>query len=114
VKLNPVLKDGKYAFVSVKGNIPEQAIAVFRETEGATIVLESKMAKSNGFVSEFDAAWIELSAETNLNDVGITAAVSKVLADNGISCNVFAPIHHDHIFVPYRDRENAIKLLSDL
>ena len=114
MKLNPILKDEKYVSVSVKDNIPAEAIAVFRESEGTTVILESSVAEASGLVSEFDAARIELSAETSLNDVGITATFSKVLADNGISCNVFAPIHHDHLFVPYKDRLEAIGLLSNL
>lgn len=46
--------------------------------------------------------------------MGLTAAVSRALADAGLSCNVVAGFHHDHLFVPYEDAEHAVEILRRL
>jgi len=46
--------------------------------------------------------------------VGLTAAVAGALAEAGIACNVVAGFHHDHLFVPWERREDALAILSDL
>ena len=48
---------------------------------------------------------------SDLEGVGLTAAVSTTLADANISCNVIAATHHDHIFVPEDRCEEAIARL---
>lgn len=49
----------------------------------------------------------------NMKPVGLTAAFSKLLAENNISCNVVAAYYHDHIFVMKKDAEKAMRLLSN-
>jgi hypothetical protein len=46
--------------------------------------------------------------------VGLTSSFSRELSKAGISCNVIAAYHHDHIFVPYGKRLKAVKILSDM
>jgi hypothetical protein len=46
--------------------------------------------------------------------VGLTATVATALAEAGIACNVVAGFHHDHLFVPWERREDALAILSDL
>jgi len=43
---------------------------------------------------------ITLMVHSALDSVGLTAAVTRQLADEGISCNVVAGYFHDHLFVP--------------
>jgi len=108
MKLNPKLNDGMYEFKNWDGkNFPENAIVMFKEKEGTTIIVPT-------FVEADAWAWITCMAETALTDVGITAKFSKELSDAGISCNVFAPIHHDHIFVPWDRRGEAVNILDEL
>lgn len=115
MKLKPFLHDGVYIFADVPdGAIPTDAVAMFREREGATIVLPEDAATRLGLRPLFRAAWVELSQDTGLGDLGITAAFSRVLADAGISCNVFAANHHDHIFVPFDRGADAVKLLEKI
>ncbi|MDR1027236.1 MAG: ACT domain-containing protein [Rickettsiales bacterium] len=118
MKLNPVLHEEAYAFAAVDDGLAVKlmpdAVCVFKEAEGATIVLPESDAAKHGLSFGFRAAWITLAAETSLDGLGITAAFSKVLADNGISCNVFAPIHHDHIFVPFDKGAEAVRLLAGI
>ncbi|MEO1490422.1 MAG: ACT domain-containing protein, partial [Pseudomonadota bacterium] len=55
-----------------------------------------------------------LEVHSDLEAVGLTAAVSVALADAGIACNVIAGLHHDHLFVPWERRETAIEQLQRL
>lgn len=116
MKLNPYLHEKPYAFVLLNENepIPAEAICVFKEKESLTLIIEDSIAIHNGYSVAFKAAWIILTAETSLNDLGITAKFSKILSDAGISCNVFAPIHHNHIFVPYEKGNEVFNLLQEI
>lgn len=116
MQLRPKLKPDTYAFVEVENvlSIPPQTIAVFQEDEGTTAIMPKNVAVKLNLKIVFEAAWIALTADTDLTDKGITAAFSQILADNNISCNVFAPINHDHIFVPYEDRQRTLELLEGI
>lgn len=46
--------------------------------------------------------------------VGLTATVSTALAERGLSCNVIAGYHHDHLLVPAHQAETALGLLEGL
>jgi hypothetical protein len=46
--------------------------------------------------------------------VGLTAALSSALADVGVSANIVAALRHDHIFVPWDLREEAMHCLQSL
>jgi hypothetical protein len=115
-KLNPFLNDGAYVFIKIADaeQIPQEFVAVFKEAEGYTVILKENDLSKEKYKSVFRAAWITFAANTDLNDLGITAAFSKVLSENGISCNVFAPIHHDHIFVPFEQGQKALNLLKNI
>jgi uncharacterized protein len=49
-----------------------------------------------------------------LDAVGLTAAVSRALADASLSANVVAGVHHDHLFVPHGEAEAAVRVLTAL
>jgi hypothetical protein len=119
MKLNPKLNEKPYAFVdatdkAVISTVINHVVCIFRETEGVTAIITEEAANELELPVEFTAAWITLEAETELTDIGITAAFSKALGERGISCNVFAPIHHDHIFVPWENRDEALEILEKL
>jgi hypothetical protein len=44
----------------------------------------------------------------------MTAAFATALADHGISANVIAGLHHDHLLVPDADADRAIDVLRAL
>jgi hypothetical protein len=46
--------------------------------------------------------------------VGLTGALTSALADAGVSVNVVAALRHDHIFVPWDRREEAMHSLQSL
>ena len=56
---------------------------------------------------------ISLNLISSLTVTGLTAKISKILADNEISANIYAGFYHDHIFVPKEMSQKALKLLRD-
>ena len=57
---------------------------------------------------------ITLNVFSSLEGVGLTAAVSAALGDNGIACNMVAAFHHDHVFVPSKMGDQALEVLLSL
>jgi hypothetical protein len=115
--LKPKHTDGDYVFCVVNDlntlNLNE-IIFFFREEEGTTVVLKKEVADKLRLDYTFVAAWITLTVHSSLESVGLTAAFSKALSEEGISCNVVAAYNHDHIFVPKKDAEKALKVLTKL
>ena len=115
--LHPVLNDGTWVF-AVAGEDADlgamRPVAVFREREGTTVVVEERRAAALGLVPRFRAAWITLGVDSDLEAVGLTAAFASALAQAGISCNVVAAVHHDHLFVPAGQGERALDVLRAL
>ncbi|MGE0020382.1 MAG: ACT domain-containing protein [Draconibacterium sp.] len=115
--MTPVLNKGEYVFVSVQDISQierEKTICEFREKEGTTVVLSKSYADELKLTYDFVASWITLEIHSSLEAVGLTAAFSAELAKNNISCNVVAGFYHDHIFVPVKDSEKAIRVLTRL
>ena len=94
------------------GSVP--AVGLFRESEGVTVLLEERDAEAMRLTPVFRAAWITLSVHSDLHAVGLTAAIAAALAAEGISCNVVAAVHHDHLFVPIDRADDAIAALDRL
>jgi uncharacterized protein len=115
--LNPRREPGVYAFVVAPAGLDVaalQPIATFREREGVTLIVEEGRALAAGLPVQYRAAWVTLSVSSGLQDVGLTAAVATALAHAGISCNVMAAIHHDHLFVPADAADAALDALAVL
>ncbi|RPD93452.1 ACT domain-containing protein [Aureibaculum marinum] len=90
-----------------------QVIMTFKEDEGTTIILKKEIADQLHLDYSFVASWITLTVHSSLEAVGLTAAFSNALAKNGISCNVVAAYHHNHIFVAKKDTKTAMKILNE-
>ena len=103
----PVLDARQWRFVVVDGQAPADAFAVICEEEGTTAVVAG-----TGQGAAF--ARITMMVHSALEGVGLTAAVSGVLARAGIACNVVAGFHHDHLFIPWDRRDEALELLQRL
>jgi uncharacterized protein len=93
---------------------PEEILMTFREDEGNTILIKKELADSLQLQYSFVASWITLTVHSSLSAVGLTASISKALAGEGISCNMVAAFHHDHIFVDKKDTEAAMATLLNL
>jgi hypothetical protein len=115
-KMRPVKRPGVFVFATIPdlARIPTGTIAWFREDEGISVVLPRDEAKRLGIEFTFESAWITLTVCSALEAVGLTAAVAAKLAEEGISCNVVAGYHHDHLFVPVRRAEDALAALERL
>lgn len=103
----PMLDARAWFFVLVEGAPPADAFAVIREDEGTTAIVAGERAG-------MAFGRITLMVHSALEGVGLTAAVSGALAGAGIACNVVAGYHHDHLFVPWERREEALELLQRL
>ena len=115
--MRPELLPGVFVFTTVPdGRAPEQLqpFASVREDEGLTLVLTQQEADQAGLRYDYLAARITLRVLSDLAAVGLTAAVSSALASAGISCNVIAGHHHDHLFVPQDRSLQALRLLEQL
>lgn len=115
--MKPVLNAGEYVFCTIKDikllDISD-AVLIFKETEGYTVVLEKEIADRLHFTYSYIASWITLTVHSSLEAVGLTAAFSNALAEKGISCNVVSGYFHDHIFVDKEDAGKAIETLNSL
>lgn len=115
--MTPELIDGRFVFVSVASPAMAQGLHPFAsvaEAEGSSLVLAQQEAEDAGLVFDFVAAWITLQVHSSLHAVGLTAAVSTALAQSGISCNVIAGFHHDHLLVPEERAEESLRILRAL
>ena len=116
-KMVPQLQQGEYVFCTVKDVADidiNKIMGFFKEAEGFTIILPRESADQLGLAYSYIAAWITLMVHSSLEAVGLTAAFSNALAENGISCNVVAAYYHDHIFVHTNDAEKAMSVLNKL
>lgn len=113
-KMSPQLRPGVFVFVAVdQWPAGVEVLASVVEAEGISLVLAQQDADRLGLRYDFLAGWITLQVHSALAAVGLTAAVSTALAASGISCNVIAGYHHDHLLVPLDRVEQALSVLRD-
>ena len=114
--LHPARRPGEFVFVSAADPAAHDisAHATVREDEGLAAVVLRERADALGLPYSFVAAWITLRVDSALEAVGLTALFSRALADAGISCNVLAGLHHDHLLVPAERADEAIEVLRTL
>jgi hypothetical protein len=114
--MRPELNPGRYVFTTVAGGVPSGVtpVVTVAEQEGLTLVARLEEADAAGLAYDYVAGWITLRIHSALEAVGLTAAVARDLADAGLSCNVVAGFHHDHLFVPHEQAEQAMSVLEGL
>ena len=113
--MKPKLNAGEFVFCEVEStdNINlNEILMTFRENESITIIAEKKVADKLNLKYTYTASWITLTIHSALEAVGLTAAFSKALSENNISCNVVAAFYHDHIFVDKKDAKKAMEILN--
>jgi hypothetical protein len=108
-------RPGTFVFVTdADPDLRPDAVAMIEEPEGTTLVLPVEVARRAGLEVGFEAAWLTLTVFSALEAVGLTAAVSRTLADAGIPCNMLAGFHHDHVLVPAARVDDAAACLRGL
>ena len=94
--------------------VPADAIMLFREQEGTTIIVAvDDVAVAD---TQDKALWaqITLRIHSSLEAVGMLAAIASALAARDIPCNAVSAYYHDHLFVPWARRDEAIGALREL
>ncbi|RSS61021.1 ACT domain-containing protein [Streptomyces sp. WAC06614] len=116
--MRPELHEGRFVFCTVPGATAVPAglhpVATVLEAEGITLVLPRDAADAAGLPYDHVAGWITLRVHSALDAVGLTGAFAAELAAHGLSCNVIAGFHHDHLFVPEDRAAEAVALLEAL
>jgi len=113
--LEPQLRPGEFVYVS-GDHLPAEVSpeSTVRESEGLSAVITRAEADEHGLSYDFVGAWITLAVYSALDAVGLTAAVSDALGRHGISCNMIAGLHHDHLIVPIDRADDALTILRRL
>ncbi len=117
--MTPHLQSDVYVFVTKPypcntARYLEQALCIFEEDEGVSMIMSVANAESHGFATDHRMRCISLKVFSSLEGVGLTAAVSGALAAEAIACNVVAAFHHDHLFVPEGRAQDAMAILKAL
>lgn len=113
--LDVVRRPGRFTFVTGEWPaVAPVAVATVVEEEGPTHVVTVEQAEAAGAPVGYEAAWLTLTVHSALEAVGLTAAFSAALGEAGISCNVLAAYHHDHLLVPADRADEAIAVLRGL
>ncbi len=113
--LRPELHRGEYLYCSVE-TMPAgvDPVVTVAENEGITLVLPREQADQVGISGIFPCAWITLRVPSALDAVGLTAAITAALTSDGISANIIAGYHHDHLFVPVDRADDTMAALAAL
>jgi hypothetical protein len=117
-EMAPILHESPYTFCVV-GNLGRwpptvPVFATVHEDEGITVIAPETDVVREGLPGSGSWARISLNIHSALSAVGLTAAVSGALAEVGISANVLAGHFHDHLFVPWGRRREALDVLTKL
>ncbi len=116
--LQPELLIEDYVFITSDDDSDSEnkldPIATFKEKEGVTLVVTQERAQVNNLQYNSVFSCISLGVHSSLTGVGLIAAISKSLSDNGIACNVFSGYFHDHIFVQKSLSTQALELINNI
>jgi len=112
--MKPEHVSGDYVFCKVEKfeNLDlNNIVMLFKEKEAITLILKKEIADQLQLDYSVLMSWITLTVHSSLEAVGLTAAFSKALSEQGISCNVVAAYYHDHIFVNQKEVQKAMEIL---
>ena len=111
--MQPELHAAAYGYAVTAVSVPG-AFAQMAEAEGMTVIAPAAAFEAAGVRAEAAWARISLTVHSDLAAVGLTAAIARALAAVGISANVVAGFYHDHVFVPWHRRTDAMVALRGL
>jgi uncharacterized protein len=115
--LQPQLQPEPYVFCCVAqadADLVAKAFATVHEAEGLTLVLPATVAEYYRLPALPQWARITLMVHSSLEAVGMIAAISTRLSEHGISTNPIAGYYHDHVFVQWSRRFEALELIEQL
>ncbi|RZS59717.1 hypothetical protein EV141_0950 [Microcella putealis] len=116
--MRPELDPEPWVFATAATALPDAAVTVV-EREGVTsVVRERDLDDARALAPEVQLsapfARITLTVHSDLEAVGLTAAIASALAGQGIPANVVAGYFHDHVFVPWQRASDALDALRAL
>lgn len=115
--MRPILHELPYGYaVVLAGQQVPQANVFARmiEDEGTTLIAPLAELAAMGIDGLAPWARISLMVHSDLAAVGLTAAIAKALTAQDISANVVAGYFHDHVFVQWERRAEAMTALNGL
>ena len=113
--LRATRRPGVFTMVeSPQPDVDLEQVAHARVDEEFTIsyVVAIDDARRSGLQPTGEFAWLTLTVQSSLDAIGLTAHVSRVLAERGIPCNVLAGVRHDHLLVPAARAAEALAALT--
>jgi hypothetical protein len=116
--MHPLLHEQPYVFCSLSledyATLSFTPLGSFHEAEGVTIIATLFQARQHDLRVDTTWAWITLTVHSSLLAVGFMAAITTQLAAAGISVNPVSAFYHDHLFIPWERRAQAMALLGEL
>jgi hypothetical protein len=113
--MKPALHPEPWGFALWPGTaLPVGAFALIREAEGMTLIAPVSVLVGLGLEAGLPMALVTLTIHSSLEAIGLTAVISAALAAEGISANVVAGYHHDHVFLTWERRADALLVLAGL
>ena len=114
--MQPVLREDRYVFCSVGQDRYERLgfkpLGTFVEEEGTSLIITEEQARLAGFSYESSWACITLNVHSALSAVGFLAMLTGRLAQAGMSVNAVSAYYHDHLFVPWDKRNEAMEAIN--
>ena len=112
--MEPALDPEEYVFCLAAGMLPVDALCVFREDEGLTLIVPRAQAEREGLAFTYPCRRIVPRVQSDLNAIGFLAALTTELARAGIGVNPVAAYTQDHLFVATELADRALACLRDL
>lgn len=115
--LRVICNNIQYGFASIADESiidRDKVLATFHEDGRLATIAPKEYLDLLEIKNEGPYAKLTIDVHTSLELVGLTAVLATKLAKHGISANVVAAFYHDHIFVQYKLRQEAIQLLEEL
>jgi len=116
--MRPVLGDTEMGYGLIRNGqgIPDgvSPFATVAEAEGLTVIAPARVLAECGIDHVAGWARISLTVHSDLAAVGLTAAIAAALTAEAISANVVAGYFHDHVFVQWDRRHDAMAALARL
>ncbi len=116
--LSPQLDPIPYVFATLPMGTAVPAgvtpLATFAEVEGLSLVVEASAWPAGIGEASAPHARLTMMVHSSLEAIGMTAAMATALTEAGISANVIAAYYHDHIFVPWDHRHDAMAAIEAL
>ncbi len=116
--MNPSMSQEEFVFCSLDEvrlrELGVRPIATFRESEAISAIIPRQFADDEGLEYSFVARMIKIGVHSNLDAIGLIAAIAGKLAAAGISVNPVSAYFHDYLFVPAEKAHEAMAALAKL